>query len=68
VPGGVSVRAPVWGTLAASTCSEDYDQRLDTMAARALRLIGCGAGLDEFLGTVLPNRSDAADSEADPGR
>jgi DNA-binding FadR family transcriptional regulator len=54
--------------IAASTYGEDYDQRLDTMAARALRLIGSGAGLDEFLGTVLPDRLDPPDSEADPGR
>jgi DNA-binding FadR family transcriptional regulator len=40
--------------IAASTYGVDYDQRLDTTAARALRLIGSGAGLEEFLGTVLP--------------
>lgn len=42
--------------IAASTYGGDYDQRLDTMAARALQLIGSGAGLDEFLGSVLPDR------------
>lgn len=40
--------------IAASTYGDDYDQRLDTAAARALRLIGSGAGLEEFLGTLLP--------------
>ena len=36
---------------------EDYDRRLDTTAARALRLIGSGAGLEEFLRAVLPEGS-----------
>jgi GntR family transcriptional regulator, transcriptional repressor for pyruvate dehydrogenase complex len=40
-------------SIAASTYGEDYDQSLDTTAARALRLIGSGAGLAEFLGTVI---------------
>lgn len=40
--------------IAASTYGADYDQSLDTTAARALRLIGSGAGLDEFLGSLLP--------------
>jgi GntR family transcriptional regulator, transcriptional repressor for pyruvate dehydrogenase complex len=43
--------------VAAATYGDDYDQRLDTTAARALRLIGSGAGLDEFLGSVLPEDS-----------
>jgi GntR family transcriptional repressor for pyruvate dehydrogenase complex len=41
-------------SVAASTYGEDYDQSLDTTAARALRLIGSGAGLEEFLSAVLP--------------
>lgn len=41
-------------SIAASTYGEEYDQSLDTTAARALRLIGSGAGLEEFLGTVIP--------------
>ena len=40
--------------IAASTYGDDYDQSLDTTAARALRLIGSGAGLEEFLSDVLP--------------
>ena len=40
--------------IAASTYGADYDQSLDTTAARALRLIGSGAGLEEFLGSLLP--------------
>jgi DNA-binding FadR family transcriptional regulator len=40
--------------VAASTYGADYDQSLDTTAARALRLIGSGAGLEEFLSAVLP--------------
>lgn len=46
-------------SIAASTYGDDYDQSLDTTAARALRLIGSGAGLEEFLSAVLPR---------DPGR
>ena len=42
-------------SFAASTYGEDYDQALDTTATRALRLIGSGAGLEEFLRTVLPD-------------
>lgn len=45
--------------IAASTYGDDYDQSLETTAARALRLIGSGAGLEEFLNAVLPR---------DPGR
>jgi GntR family transcriptional repressor for pyruvate dehydrogenase complex len=44
-------------SIAASTYGEDYDRRLDTTATRALRLIGSGAGLEEFLRTVLPDGS-----------
>ena len=40
-----------------STYGDDYDRRLDTTATRALRLIGSGAGLEEFLRTVLPDGS-----------
>jgi len=43
--------------IAASTYGDDYDQSLDTTAARALRLIGSGAGLEEFLSSVLPRGS-----------
>ncbi len=42
-------------SIAASTYGEDYDRSLDTTAARALRLIGSGAGLEEFLRSVLPD-------------
>jgi GntR family transcriptional repressor for pyruvate dehydrogenase complex len=42
-------------SIAASTYGEDYDRSLDTTAARALRLIGSGAGLEEFLHSVLPD-------------
>jgi GntR family transcriptional repressor for pyruvate dehydrogenase complex len=41
-------------SIAASTYGEDYDRGLDTTAARALRLIGSGTGLEEFLRAVLP--------------
>jgi DNA-binding FadR family transcriptional regulator len=44
-------------SIAASTYGEDYDRRLDTTATRALRLIGSGAGLEEFLRAVLPDGS-----------
>jgi GntR family transcriptional repressor for pyruvate dehydrogenase complex len=43
--------------VAASTYGEDYDRSLDTTAARALRMIGSGDGLEEFLRTVLPDGS-----------
>ena len=46
-------------SIAASTYGDDYDQRLDTTATRALRLIGSGAGLEEFLRAVLPDGSNA---------
>jgi GntR family transcriptional repressor for pyruvate dehydrogenase complex len=44
-------------SIAASTYGDDYDQSLDTTAARALRLIGSGAGLEEFLRAVIPDES-----------
>ena len=44
-------------SIAAVTYGEDYDRSLDTTAARALRLIGSGAGLEEFLRAVLPDPS-----------
>jgi GntR family transcriptional repressor for pyruvate dehydrogenase complex len=40
-------------SIAAHSYGEDYDRSLDTTAARALRLIGSGAGLEDFLRTVL---------------
>ncbi len=43
-------------SIAESTYGDDYDQSLDTTAARALRLIGAGGGVDEFLRTVLVDR------------
>src|SRR5258707_14177863 len=43
--------------IAAMTYGEDYDRSLDTTAARALRLIGSGAGLEAFLRSVLPDGS-----------
>jgi GntR family transcriptional regulator, transcriptional repressor for pyruvate dehydrogenase complex len=46
-------------SIAASTYGEDYDRRLDTTAVRALRLIGSGSGLDEFLRAVLPDGSSS---------
>jgi GntR family transcriptional repressor for pyruvate dehydrogenase complex len=50
--GRAAIRAHL--SVAASTYGDDYDQSLDATAARALRLIGSGDGLDEFLGDVLP--------------
>ncbi len=44
-------------SVPASTFGDDYDRSLDTSAARALRLIGSGEGMDEFLRAVLPDRS-----------
>jgi GntR family transcriptional regulator, transcriptional repressor for pyruvate dehydrogenase complex len=41
-------------SVAATTYGDEYDQSLDATAARALRLIGSGAGLDEFLSAVIP--------------
>jgi GntR family transcriptional regulator, transcriptional repressor for pyruvate dehydrogenase complex len=40
-------------SIAAETYGDDYDRSLDTTAARALRVIGSGAGLDDFLKSVL---------------
>jgi GntR family transcriptional repressor for pyruvate dehydrogenase complex len=50
--GRAAIRAHL--SVAAATYGDDYDQSLDTTAARALRLIGSGAGLEEFLTSVLP--------------
>jgi len=44
-------------SIAASTYGDDYDRSLDTTASRALRLIGSGAGLEEFLRAVLPDNT-----------
>ena len=44
-------------SIAASTYGEDYDRQPRHDRARALRLIGSGAGLEEFLRTVLPDGS-----------
>ncbi|HYN69863.1 MAG TPA: FCD domain-containing protein [Candidatus Eisenbacteria bacterium] len=44
-------------SIAASTYGDDYDRSLDTTASRALRLIGSGAGLEEFLRAVLRDES-----------
>jgi len=41
--------------IAAATYGEDYDRSLETTAAQALRLIGSGAGLEQFLRSVLPD-------------
>ena len=40
-------------SIAESTYGDDYDRSLDTTAAHALRLIGSGAGVDEFLRSVI---------------
>lgn len=55
----VGARAAIQAHLsvAASTYGDDYDQSLDTTAARALRLIGSGAGMEEFLRALLPDGS-----------
>ena len=50
--GRAAIRAHL--SVAASTYGDDYDQSLETTAARALRLIGSGEGLEEFLSDVLP--------------
>jgi hypothetical protein len=44
-------------SIAAETYGDDYDRSLDTTAARAIRLIGSGAGLDDFLRSVLQGES-----------
>jgi GntR family transcriptional regulator, transcriptional repressor for pyruvate dehydrogenase complex len=53
----IAARAAIQAHLsvAASTYGDDYDRSLDTSAARALRLIGSGAGMEEFLRAVLPD-------------
>ena len=52
--GRAAIRAHL--SVPASTFGDDYDRSLDTTATRALRLIGSGAGMDEFLRSVLPER------------
>jgi DNA-binding FadR family transcriptional regulator len=51
--GRAAIRAHL--SVAAATYGDDYDQSLETTAARALRLIGSGAGLEEFLSAVIPH-------------
>lgn len=55
----IAARAAIQAHLSvpASTFGDDYDRSLDTTAARALRLIGSGEGMQEFLRAVLPDRS-----------
>jgi DNA-binding FadR family transcriptional regulator len=48
-------------SIAASTYGEDYDQPLDSTAARALRLIASGAGIEEFLSTMLAGAAAPSD-------
>lgn len=55
-PGAARAAIQAHLSIAASTYGEDYDQSLETTAARALRLIGSGAGLDEFLGSLVDDR------------
>ena len=45
-------------SIAAVTYGDDYDRSLDSTAARALRLIGSGAGLEDFLRTVLSDQPE----------
>jgi GntR family transcriptional repressor for pyruvate dehydrogenase complex len=49
--------------IAASTYGDDYDRSLDTTAAETLRLIGSGAGIEEFLRSVLPESSNGEAGE-----
>lgn len=49
-------------SFAASSYGEDYDRSLDTTAAQALRLIGSGSGLDDFVRSVLPGGRTAAET------
>lgn len=53
----VAARAAIQAhlSIAAATYGDDYDQSLDATAARALRLIGSGDGLEAFLDAVLPD-------------
>lgn len=51
-------------SIAESTYGEDYDRRLDMTAARAWRVIGSGAGLDEFLLAVLPGAESSVQDRA----
>lgn len=41
-------------SIASSTYGHDYDRPLDTTAAKALRMLGSGAGLDDFLRAMVP--------------
>ncbi|MBF6605988.1 MAG: FadR family transcriptional regulator [Chloroflexi bacterium] len=41
--------------VASETYGLDFDRSLDTTAARALRMVGSAAGLDEFVRSVLPD-------------
>jgi len=53
----IAARAAIQAHLSvpASTFGDDYDRSLDTTAARALRLVGSGEGMEEFLRAVLPD-------------
>jgi DNA-binding FadR family transcriptional regulator len=54
-----AARAAITGhlSIASVTYGEDYDRALDTTAARALRLIGTGDGLEEFIQSVRVDSS-----------
>lgn len=44
--------------VARDTYGRDYEQRLDTMALRALRVLGSSGSLEEFLRTVIPSPAE----------
>jgi GntR family transcriptional repressor for pyruvate dehydrogenase complex len=54
-----AARAAIKGhlSIASVTYGEDYDRTLDTTAARVLRLIGSGGGLEEFIRSVRVDSS-----------
>lgn len=54
-PAGARAAIKAHLSIAASTYGAEYDQSLETTAARALRFIGSDAGLDEFLSSVVPD-------------
>jgi GntR family transcriptional repressor for pyruvate dehydrogenase complex len=62
-PGAARAAVQSHLSIAGSTYGEDYDRSLDTTAARALRLIGSEAGLEEFLRSVLPDSSRSLDAD-----
>ncbi len=55
-------------SVAQETYGEDYDRILDTMAVRALQVLGSAASLEEFLRAVIPAAAEPLPGQSFEGR